>query len=108
MARCPRCRRGPLFKGFLSLRDSCPNCGLDYDFADSGDGPAVFITLMAGTLVLGGALAVEILFRPAMWVHVVLWLPLGLFVPIAMLRPLKAMMIRRQYETDAGPGNWLK
>ena len=33
-ARCPRCGEGPVFKGYLSLRESCPKCGLDYSFAD--------------------------------------------------------------------------
>lgn len=108
MARCPRCRRGPLFKGFLSLRESCPNCGLSYDFADTGDGPAVFITLIAGFIVLGGALVTEVLYRPPMWVHAVIWLPLGILLPVAILRPLKATMVRQQYKTDAGAGNWLE
>lgn len=108
MARCPRCGRGPLFKGYLTVRERCPTCGLDYGFADSGDGPAVFITLIAGFIVLGGALALEIAARPPMWVHAILWLPLGILVPLAILRPLKASMIRQQYRTDAGAGTWLK
>src|SRR5690606_11427185 len=41
--RCPRCGQGHLFKGFLSLRPNCEVCGLDYSFADSGDGPAFFV-----------------------------------------------------------------
>ena len=41
--RCPRCGEGHMFDGFLALQNSCDNCGLDYDFADSADGPAVFI-----------------------------------------------------------------
>ena len=108
MARCPRCGRGPLFKGFLSLRESCPVCDLTYDFADSGDGPAVFISLIVGFIVLGGALVTEVMLRPSMWVHAVVWLPLGILLPLLILRPLKAMMIRQQYKTDAGAGNWLK
>ncbi|MRE57209.1 DUF983 domain-containing protein, partial [Klebsiella quasipneumoniae] len=37
--RCPRCGEGPVFKGYLQLRESCPECGLDYSFADPADGP---------------------------------------------------------------------
>jgi len=40
--RC-RCGKGKLFAGFLTLLPRCEVCGLDYGFADSGDGPAVFI-----------------------------------------------------------------
>ena len=42
-----------MFSGFLSLAPRCEACGLDFGFADSGDGPAVFVTLIAGFLVLG-------------------------------------------------------
>ena len=57
--RCPRCGQGRLFQGFLNLRPRCDNCGLDYAFADAGDGPAVFIILIAGFIVVGCALIVE-------------------------------------------------
>ena len=39
--------------GFLTLRPACENCGLDYAFIDSGDGPAVFIIMIAGAIVVG-------------------------------------------------------
>jgi len=42
-ARCPRCAEGRLFSGFLGLRERCGSCGLDYGFADAGDGPAAFV-----------------------------------------------------------------
>ncbi|HEV2011954.1 MAG TPA: DUF983 domain-containing protein [Candidatus Limnocylindria bacterium] len=29
--RCPRCRRGPLFTGFIDMPESCPECGLIYE-----------------------------------------------------------------------------
>jgi uncharacterized protein (DUF983 family) len=53
---CPRCGRGKLFQGFLTLRPRCEACGLDYNFADAGDGPAVFIMFFAGAVVVGAAL----------------------------------------------------
>jgi uncharacterized protein (DUF983 family) len=35
------------------------NCGLDFLYADSADGPAVFIMLIVGFVVVGLALLVE-------------------------------------------------
>ena len=29
--RCPRCGVGPLFDGWMTIRDRCPNCGLVYE-----------------------------------------------------------------------------
>ena len=43
-----------------------------------------------------------------MWVHALVWLPLGILVPLLILRPLKATMVRQQFRTDAGAGPWLK
>ena len=50
---CPRCGKGKLFHGYLTLRPRCERCGFDYSFADAGDGPAVFIMLLAGFIVVG-------------------------------------------------------
>ena len=60
-------RQGPLFQGFLTLRPRCEACGLDFAFADAGDGPAVFVILFAGFVVVGLALIVEFLYQPPFW-----------------------------------------
>jgi uncharacterized protein (DUF983 family) len=61
---CPACHRGHLFSGYLTLAPRCETCGLDYRFADAGDGPAVFVILVTGFVVVGLALIVEILYAP--------------------------------------------
>ncbi|HEX4408035.1 MAG TPA: DUF983 domain-containing protein [Xanthobacteraceae bacterium] len=101
MCACPRCRQGKLFDGFLNLRPGCDHCGLDYSFADAGDGPAVFIIFFAGFIVVGAALFTEVEFHPPYWVHAVLWLPLILIVTLGPLRPMKGLMIALQYHHSA-------
>ena len=102
--RCPRCGEGKLFQGFLGLRQSCDRCGLDYSFADSGDGPAVFVILIGGFIVVFAALAVEFTFRPPYWVHAALWLPTVLLVTLAPLRLIKSLLINLQYHHRAAEG----
>lgn len=102
--RCPRCGDGRLFAGFVNVAPRCEACGLDYGFADAGDGPAVFVTLFAGLVVLGLALWVEIAFQPPIWVHMVIFLPLTLIVCLGMLRPLKGLLIALQYRNKAELG----
>jgi uncharacterized protein (DUF983 family) len=94
---CPRCGHGRLFARFLKLQPHCERCGLDYVFADSGDGPAVFIMFLAGAIVVGAALVTEILFQPPYWVHAALWLPLIVLVTLGPLRPMKGLMIALQH-----------
>jgi uncharacterized protein (DUF983 family) len=104
--RCPRCGKGKLFQGFLTLRPKCEACGLDFGFADSGDGPAVFVILFAGFVVVGAALAVEFLYQPPFWLHALLWGPLILLVTLGPLRPFKATLITLQYHHDAAEGRF--
>lgn len=95
--RCPRCGEGPLFRGLLEVRTRCAVCDLDLKAQDSGDGPAVFVILILGFIVVGLALWVELRYEPPFWVHALLWGPLIIGGSLAMLRPLKATMIALQY-----------
>lgn len=101
LARCPRCGEGPLFKGFLDVAPSCTSCGLDYAKVDSGDGPAVFVILILGFVVVFLALWVELKYEPPTWVHLVLWIPLILVGVLGMLRPFKATLVALQYRHKA-------
>lgn len=100
--RCPHCGKGKLFTGFLTLRPRCDICGLDYGFADSGDGPATLIMFPVGFIVVGAALITEAVYHPPYWVHAVLWLPLILILTLGPLRPMKGLMIALQYHHKAG------
>jgi uncharacterized protein (DUF983 family) len=102
--RCPRCGDGRLFAGFLELAPRCGKCGLDYDFADAGDGPAVFVILIAGFLVVGLAVVVEFIWRPPYWLHAILWIPLVLAVTLGLLRPLKGLLVALQFHHKAAEG----
>jgi uncharacterized protein (DUF983 family) len=101
---CPRCGEGKLFQGFLRLRPACEHCGLDFGFADAGDGPAVFVILIGGAIVVFAALITEVVYQPPYWLHAALWLPLILLVTLAPLRPIKGLMIALQYHHKAAEG----
>jgi uncharacterized protein (DUF983 family) len=102
--RCPRCGEGALFSGFLRLNPRCANCGLDFAFADSADGPAVFVILIVGFVIAGAALLTEIAYSPPIFVHVILWPPLVLILCLGMLRPLKGILVALQYHHRAEEG----
>ncbi|MBL8703062.1 MAG: DUF983 domain-containing protein [Alphaproteobacteria bacterium] len=95
--RCPRCGEGRLFEGVLTVRERCSSCGLDLRAHDSGDGPAVFVILILGALVVVAALIVEVKFEPPLWAHALIWPGFIVAGAIAMLRPLKATLIALQY-----------
>lgn len=93
-----------MFDGFLTLRPACDKCGLDYDFADAGDGPAVFVILIGGALVVMAALITEVVYQPPYWVHAALWLPLILLLTLLPLRLIKGVLIALQFHHKAAPG----
>jgi uncharacterized protein (DUF983 family) len=49
--------------------------------------------LIAGFLVVGGALIVEVKYQPPFWVHAALWIPMVLAVTLLPLRVLKSLLI---------------
>ena len=102
--RCPRCGEGKLFKGFLTVGERCGNCRLDYSFADAGDGPAVFVILIIGFIVVGLALWMEVSLNPPLWLHFLLWIPLTLFLSLTALRLIKGLLIVLQYRNKAAEG----
>jgi uncharacterized protein (DUF983 family) len=89
MARCPRCGEGALFSSFLTIAPRCKSCKLDFGFADSGDGPAIFIILIAGLIIMVAVVIVEILYQPPYWVQAALWLPLTAILCLGMLQALQ-------------------
>ena len=104
--RCPRCGEGHLFIGYLTPVSRCESCGADLSFAANTEGPAVFIILIVGFIIMGAAAAVEGLFHPPPFVHLLLWLPATVILSLALLRPFKATLIALQYQRmhfeDAG------
>jgi uncharacterized protein (DUF983 family) len=104
LGRCPACGRGKLYSGYLTLAPRCDVCGLDYSFADSGDGPAVFVVLVTGFIITGAALFTEIAYAPPYWVHALLWGPLAIILPLLLLRSFKGALIAVQYRHKAEEG----
>ena len=102
--RCPACGRGKLFSGYLTLAPRCNFCGLDYGFAEAGDGPAVFVILVTGFIVVGAALFVEMAYAPPYWLHALIWGPLAILLPLLLLRSFKGALIALQYKHKAEEG----
>jgi uncharacterized protein (DUF983 family) len=100
--RCPRCGRGPLYAGYLTLVEKCEVCGLDLRASDSGDGPAVFVMFIVLIVTVPLVFLVYALFEPPIWVHMVLWPIVIIGLSLWLLRPAKAIMVALQFKHRAG------
>ena len=104
LCRCPRCGQGRLFAGYLSLAKNCDNCGLDLAFADSGDGPAVFVIFLVAPLVIILALVLGAVVSIPPWMHLMIWIPVTLLLSLALLPPFKGVLVNLQFRNDAHEG----
>lgn len=49
--KCPCCGKGPLLKGYLKVRDTCPVCREELHHHRADDGPAYLTILIVGHLM---------------------------------------------------------
>jgi len=95
--RCPRCGKGKVLQGLLTVAPRCPVCDLDLHAEDVGDGPAALVILILGAVIVFAAAMLELKAAPPFWLHLVLWPPIALGGTILLQRCLKAWLIAMQY-----------
>lgn len=98
---CPACGARSLFAGAARFAPKCSACGEDFGRFNVGDGPAAFLTMILGAVVVGLALWVEFTFHPPVWVHVVLWIPLTAGATLWGLRVGKAALLVAEFKRQA-------
>jgi uncharacterized protein (DUF983 family) len=101
---CPSCGTRTMFDGPVQFADKCGSCGLDYHNFNVGDGPAAFLTLIIGAVVVVLALVVEFQFAPPLWVHALLWMPVTAGMTIISLRMAKGALLTLEYQRNAHEG----
>lgn len=95
--RCPACGTGDLFDGYLTVRPTCAHCGEALFHHRADDAPPYFTILIVGHVIVSLVLAVEIAFKPPLWVHAALWIPTTILLSLAVLRPIKGAVVGLQW-----------
>ena len=101
---CPRCGTPSLVTGVVAFMPKCSTCGLDFTAFNVGDGPAAFLTLILGALVVGLAIWLQIAFNPPFWVQMLVWIPLATLGTVLALRVAKAALLGAEYRNAAREG----
>ena len=99
---CPRCGAKTLFAGWIAFAPRCRVCGLEFDKFNVGDGPAAFLTMIVGALVVILAISLQLAADPPWWVHALLWVPLTTAGTIFGLRVGKAALLWSEFHHRAG------
>ena len=95
--KCPACGRGALFRRYLKVAEHCPACGEELHHHRADDAPAYFTIAIVDHIVVSLVLAVEMAYRPALWVHMALWLPLTVILTLLFLPPVKGALVALQW-----------
>ncbi len=95
--RCPSCGSGPLLKGYLSVRASCPVCREELHHHRADDGPAYLTILIVGHLMAPLLLIVFERFRPEPLVLFTIFAIGTVALSLYLLPRLKGAMIAFQW-----------
>ena len=94
---CPSCGGGPLFDGYLAVRDRCVACGERLDRHRADDAPTWMTILVVGHVVAPAMLFVWDAWDPPLWVHWTLWPPLSLMLCLGLLPRFKGAVVGLQW-----------
>ena len=85
--RCPHCGQGTLFRHFLKVADHCPKCDEELFHHSADDFPAYLVIAAVGHVIVPAILVVETAYAPALWLQLLIWLPITTLSALALLRP---------------------
>ncbi len=95
--KCPGCGIGSLFSKYLKVAPTCSSCGEELHHHRADDAPPYFTILVVGHLIVPMVLAVEMAYRPDLWIHAALWLPMTLFLAMSALPLIKGALVGLQW-----------
>mgnify|MGYP002777341357 FL=1 len=90
-----------MFEAYLRFRDVCAVCGADFRAADAGDGPAVFVILIAGAIVAPLLIILQFGLHLPGWLSLALTMIAAVALCLAMLPPFKAVLFALQWKHHA-------
>ncbi len=95
--RCPACGTGSIYRGFLSVAESCPSCGEELHHQRADDAPPYFTMFIVGHVIVAAVMFVEKAYAPDLWVHGLIWTPLILVLSLMLLPRIKGALIGLQW-----------
>ncbi len=101
---CPDCGHKSLFANVTKFSDKCDHCGLDFSQFNVGDGPAAFLTMVVGAIVITMALLFDSAVHPPFWVHMLIWIPFTSVLVILSLRAAKGALLIAEHRNKTGEG----
>ncbi len=87
-----------MFGKFLKVNDRCSVCGEELCHHRADDLPAYIVMLIVVHVIVTLLLIVEATYEPPFWVHAALWFPLTIALSLALLQPVKGVVVALQWK----------
>jgi uncharacterized protein (DUF983 family) len=95
--KCPACGQGRMFRAYLKVADTCPNCGEALYHHRADDGPAYLTILIVGHILAPVLLFAYAHWKPEPWMMAV-GLSIGcILLSLALLPRMKGMVVAIQW-----------
>lgn len=94
--KCPVCGEGKLYKSYLKIAETCDRCGTNFKTADTGDGPVVFVILIAGFVACAGLFYSFIVLNWPVLRLVIVWPLVAVVLSLILMPMLKGLMVASQ------------
>lgn len=94
---CPNCGVGRLFRAYLKTVESCAHCGEDIHHHRADDAPPYFTILIVGHIIIPLLLMVEQTWKPDLWIHAAIWLPMTIVLSLVFLPIIKGALVGVQW-----------
>lgn len=95
--RCPNCGSGPMLRGYLKVRESCPVCSEAMHHHRADDGPAYLTILIVGHLMAPLILIVFTKWRPDPWTLAAVFSVGTVALSLFLLPRLKGALVALQW-----------
>ncbi len=94
---CPNCGETNLFQGFTTVKDSCDNCSQELSHHRADDLPPYLIIFIVGHVVLSVLMVSMKYDLFEMWTTAIGGSMIAVFMALALMRPVKGMVIGLQW-----------
>jgi uncharacterized protein (DUF983 family) len=95
--RCPNCGAGPMMRGYLTVRDTCPVCAEALHHHRADDGPAYLTILIVGHILAPVLLFVFTTWRPEPLLLAVIFSVGTVALSLYLLPRLKGALVALQW-----------
>jgi uncharacterized protein (DUF983 family) len=95
--KCPDCGKSGIFEGYIKVKHTCDNCGLELHHQRADDAPPYFTMMIVLHFTISGLLVVEQLYSPPTWIQMSIWIPFAFVFALVLLPHIKGTLIGVQW-----------